>query len=310
MNRLFLYKGIAGLIPVFCLAICVLGACGEVEEPAITDLIVLLSGSDGFEGDGAIHGLRGGERYLLKHERKEAIQERDPLGKVRVHPLEDWYVVDAQGGIAGIADTPSDIPSIVQAGRLNNGTNVTSRDHVISGLINGEKYRLYFYGRPAPEERITRLRGVVNENAPLATYTCNSVLNIRHFVPGNTVVLAEYIINGTTGITAYQSHSQLFNDNNEMIVLVGTPLYFHEDPRSVGGYTGASLRIRGYDFDVIVESGDDRPLPGYEIYDGRPVMRAEYGLVTVAPILRDGQKYFVLTAHTNWRGKIYITDRQ
>jgi len=302
MNKRFLLGGLALVI----LASGILGACddwyGDVEEPPLFDLIDLMAGSAGYEGDGAILGLRGGERYLLKHEKKETTQERDPFtGKIRIYPVEDWYVVDASGGLAKIAASTSDIPSVFETEALNNGTSEADRDHKILSLANGEKYGAYFYGRPNPGDRVVRLRSTLT-TAPLATFTLNAVLNIRHFVPGNKVLLADNIANGA-GSGGYQTYSQLFNDNNHMVVLVGTSLHLYEFPRTFGGNTGANLRIRGYDYDIIVECGDfDLPVsdPTY------PYLLANHGNVTVEAIVKEGQTYFVMTATEPWRGKIHI----
>jgi len=282
--------------------------CGDVEEPALTNLVYLQSGSPGFGNDGELSGLRGGERYLLRHIKKEAVQEKDPEGRVRVFPLEDWYAVDSQGKIIHVASSANDIPNLVPAAeRLNNGSRIAhpaSQDHKITGLQNGEQYGLYYYGEAFHNEVVVRLRGTLLPS-PLATFTCNSVLNLRNLVPGNQVMLADnYSSNDQTASGGYHTLSQVFNNNNHMIVLVGTPLYFVEEARTSGGYRGANIRIRGYDYDVIVQSGQ---LGGADGFPGVPgEILAMHGLFTVEAIERDGQEFFVLTAGSQWRGKIKL----
>jgi hypothetical protein len=296
-------------ITVFLLAGFVFTGCDDdIEEPPLTNLINILSGSPGFSGDQEILGLRGGERYLIKHARKEATQERDPEGRVRIFPMEDWYAVDSGGGIVKIASSTSGIPNLIpEAERLNNGTSAAfpaSHDHKISGLLNGENYSAYFYGEAFHNSVVVRLRHT-SLASPLATFTCNSVLNLRNLIPGNQVMLADnYTTHHVSAADGYQTLSQVFNDNNHMIVLVGTPLYFHEEARTSGGFRGANIRIRGYDYDIIVQSGQ---LGGADNFPGQPgEIPAMFGLFTVDAIERDGQQFFVLTAGSQWRGKIRL----
>jgi hypothetical protein len=105
------------------------------------------------------------------------------------------------------------------------------------------------------------------------------------------------------GSGGYQTFSQPLNNNNHMIVLVNTPLEFYEFQRIVPSTTGRQLRLKGKDYDIVIECGDrDFPIEGDPTF---PYLVANHGSFTVDPI-REGDMYFVLTASHQWRGKIWI----
>lgn len=298
-NKIF---NIAAVLPVLVLFLAgCKGGFGDIDEPPVVSLINLTQGSAGYEGNGMVLGLRSA-RYVVKHELKEAVQEKDPKGRVRIFPKEDWYTVDQDGRIAKISSSTGGIPSIIGSEVLSNGTSGTSRDHYIIGLTNGEKYTVYFYGEPTDGDLITRLNPSPAAGAPaVASYTSNVFANLKNMNPGDKILVADRTTN-ESGASGYQTFSQVFNKNNHMVVLVNTPLHFTEFPRTFGAVTGSDVRIRGYDYDIVITSGDrDTPAPQAPYY-----MAANYGLLTVSAIEKDGQQYFILTGGTAWRGKIEI----
>lgn len=270
------FTGIAVLL------ICVLASCGEVTEPAY--LINLAPGSAGYEGDGEVRGLYNG-KYLIQHIKKNAVQEKDKAGNVRIFHDEDWYAVDSNSRIIKIASSANSIPQNVDTFMLSNGLPAVGSAYpeainVIKGLTNGETYNVYFYGEPVNGQRISRRSDAIDVAA--ATWNRNVVINLRNLHPGESINVWEF--NGSDT----QNRTDVFNDNNFALVLVDTPLYWTELPMSLIGQRNASILVEGYDYDIEVKMTDDRRVAG-----------------SVAPIEREGQKYFILTGHKNFR--CYIT---
>jgi hypothetical protein len=78
------------------------------------------------------------------------------------------------------------------------------------------------------------------------------------------------------------------NDNNHLIVLVNTPLYWTEFPQNVMNVIGAKLVLEGEDFNVEITN------------------LTNFGTATIASIEEKGQHYFVMTGTSTFRGSIAI----
>ena len=300
------------LMLILILSFFVLGTCSdwfdEVEEPTPFPTINLMRGSAGYEGDGEILGLRGNEKYLVRHIKNDVVQEHNPRGKLEIRHLEDWYTVDTLGEVSRILSsaTAGDLPLDINEtlGLLDNSTTTgVNSNGKIFGLSNGETYSVYFYGKAVHGERVTRLNPPASSGPPIAlkTFTCNAMLDLRGLAAGQKVMIADNLTNGA-GSGGYQTYSQPLNNNNHMIVLVNTPLGFYEFERRVASTTERQLRIKGYDYDIIVECGDR----DYPVSDPTfPYLVANHGSFTVEPI-KEGDRYFIMTASHQWRGKIWI----
>ena len=270
-NRAFVM--VAVLLPV-----CFLLACGELVEPASPNLVSLLSGSPGYEGDGEVLGLRTDTLYLVRHEKEKVFQEQNPVGEIRMWHDEDWYAVNSSGSIVKIGSSSDDIP-----GRLDINAKLPGTS--ISGFTNGERYNVYFYGELTSGERLGRTYELTPK-PQLATFVYNTVVNLRRLGPNQQINVWEE--DEDTGNRAGPLHPTA----NHLIVLVNTPLYWTEYPQTLIGVAGATIRVRGYDYDIEIQSKYARDL------------------ATVAPIEKDGQKYFILTGTYSYRGYIKIVEKE
>ena len=277
--------------------------CGGVEdEPAVVPLVFLLPGSPGYEGDGAVKGLLNGA-YLVMHQKKQTVQEKDPAGRIQIFHEEDWYALDPDGAVSKIASSTGGIPAAVENTPLSGGKDIifpsapsntfheeyyNNRYNLyaansITGLVNGESYGVYRYGELKDGQRVGRVVG------HLVTYNVNTVVNIKNLAVGESIFLIDRV--DTDPIVR---PSGVFNDNNRLVVLVGTGLYWTEIPLSLNEDTvmGAALRLIGYDFDIIIEKVTD-----------------SFGWVSVDAVKQDGQKYFILTGSLDFKGRIVIAGK-
>jgi hypothetical protein len=274
--------------------ICLLGLCftftscdAEIEEPLVLDLISLQSGSPGYEGDGAIHGLRNGS-YIIRHTKETVYQEKDPLGNIFFRNAEDWYAVDDQGLIFLVSSSICGIPAVIENNfRLDlepsnfdtNANPIHLGLNTIRGLTNGERYTVYKYGELSNGDRVGRLTG------DLPTRSYNAFLNLKNIEIGRDVYLAdqnEDTNNRTGGLSSI----------NHWVVLVDTPLSWTEFPQSVGDRVDASITLEGRDFDIEIRTQFNRG-----------------GLVTVHNIAKEGQQYFIMTGSQTWRGWITLKNK-
>jgi len=285
------------VIALVVLAACLFAACGElVEKPSsLYSLVEVLPGPPGYEGNGAVHGLLNGT-YLVKHQKKQTRQDKDPEGRIRIWHEEDWYAVDADGAVRKIASSTGGIPRPAGSVPLEKGEygfrggSPYDRIHPhwytlyavnsITGLVNGETYGVYRYGELKDGDNIGRFNG------QLQTEDANAFANIINLRPGETISLFDTVLdNGTSG---------LLNDNNHLVVLTGTGLYWTKTPQSVVTNT----RIKGYDFDILIESRESAS----GAMDVTPI--------EVSPIEFDGQPYFILTSSGAFAGNIRIVNKQ
>jgi len=281
-----------------------LSGCGEIEdEPAVVPLVSLLPGSPGYEGDGAVKGLLNGA-YLVMHQKKQTWQEKDPAGRIQILREEDWYSVGPDGAVLKIASSSDGIPASVKNTSLDGGKDInfpsapSSTFHeeyfnnrydlyatnVITGLINGETYGVYRYGELKNGQRVGRVVG------HLLTYNVNTVVNIKGLTVGEYVYLIDRADTDPT-----VRPSGVFNDNNRLVVLVDTGLYWTEIPLALNEDTfmGAALRLIGYDFDIVIEKVSD-----------------SYGWVSVDAVKHAGQNHFILTGNPNFKGRIVIASKE
>jgi len=187
-------KNVIILIILVLLAVCPLlvTGCGSPgDEPPAVPLVRLLPGSPGYEGDGAVFGLLNGE-YLVKHQKRQTVQEKDPMGRVWARHEIDWYAVGGDGTINKIASATGEIPSSAGTGRLNLGTDPAHNNwsdfydnrygkfarNSISGLVNGETYGVYRYAELSNGDLIGRYKG------KLQTENVNAVANLKNMLPG------------------------------------------------------------------------------------------------------------------------------
>lgn len=284
---------------------CLLAGCTEAIEIPYPNIVDLMLGSAGFAGDGEILGLQNGN-YLIRHEKKTIHQEKDPVGKIRLWHDEDWYSVensiDAESGntiskITWLASSASRIPEIVTTDRVGEASNplgLTSLPmapgvNTITGLTNGEKYSVYFYGAVNNGQRVGRTwnapDGDLGTGGPLvlATLNYNTVVDIRGLNTNQSIQLLDQFSNTN-------SRSGVFvADFNHIIVLVNTPLHWTEFKQTIYQKDGATILLQGEEFNIEIR------------------MRYDRGYVSVAPIEEEGQKYFILTGDSEFRG--YITRR-
>jgi len=287
--------------------ICLLTGCPEAgEEPSsLHALVELLPGSPGYEGDRSVYGLLNGS-YLVKHQKRETWQEKDPDGRIRIFHEEDWYAVDADGvSLLKIASSAGDIPAGTQSALLeegeyplrggqvgganalegDGGNNTYESYHAnrytsyavnsITGLVNGETYGVYRYGILSDGDTIGRYNG------NLQTEDVNTVVNLKGLTAGQSIGLFDTAMpNGGSG---------LLNSNNHLVVLAPTRLYWTRTPQTV--FT--NIRLRGYNYDIIIEDRDS----------------AE-GNAAVSAIELDGQKYFILTGNGKFAGSISIVPKE
>jgi hypothetical protein len=248
------------------------GGCGSPgNEPPEVPLVRLLPGSPGYEGDGAVRGLLNGE-YLVKHQKKQTAQKKDPKGRVWARYEEDWYAVGAEGAIMKIASpTASEIPAYAGTVPLTDGT--------IPGLVNGETYGVYRYAELSNGDTVGRFSG------RLQTKNVNAVANLQGLSAGEKIGLFDESIIGVRGV------SGPLNNNNHLVVLVGTGLRWTEKPQSLVGDTliRPTIQIDGYDYDIVIEK-----------------LSALEGEVSVAAVEAEGQQYFILTGSSDFRGRITL----
>ena len=278
------------LILVYLPACLLISGCGGLEEePLAVPLVRLLPGSPGYEGNGMVYGLLNGT-YLVKHQKKETRQEKNPEGEVRIWHEEDWYAVGFGGSIVKIASSINEIP--VSAGSLpltdsshpTHGSSTFYNDryntfavNVIAGLANGETYGLYRYAELSNGDSIGR------RNGQLQTENVNAIANLKGLSVGQSINLFDAGSSiGTSG---------LFNNNNQLLVLVGTGLYWTKSPQSLIGNTASNptIQINGLDYDIVIEK-----------------LIASEGDVSVAAIETDGQQYFILSGSSDFTGFIRI----
>jgi len=271
-------KFLTGLIILGILAL--LSACGEVIEPAYPYLVNLLHGSPGYEGNKEVLGLRTNTFYLVRHEKEKIFQEKNPLGEMRIWNDEDWYAINEQGSIVKIASSLDTIPN-----RVDN--NVRLPGTAIKGLTNGERYNVYFYGELLNGNRIGRTYELTPQ-PQLATFVYNTVVNLRRLGPGQQVNLWE------EDEDTQNRSGPLHATANQLIVLVNFPLQWTEHPQTLIGVAGATIRIKGYDFDIEIQNRYSR----------------EGNWITVAPIEKDGQRYFTIVGSHTYRGYIKIVEKE
>ncbi|MCL2044525.1 MAG: hypothetical protein FWG89_10340 [Treponema sp.] len=301
MNR---YRNItAALCAIIIFSSCFLGGCGELDsDPAVVPLVSLLPGSPGYAWHSAVRGLLNGE-YLVMHQKKETWQEKDPAGKMQIFHKEDWYAVRADRSVYFIASSTGGIPAAVNTVSLSDGEDVffpalpsttfheeyyTNRYdiyavNIILGLVNGETYGVYRYGELNNGQRVGRGIG------HLQTYNVNTVVNIKDLTVGEYIYLIDRVdINPTV------QPSGPFNDNNHLVVLVDTSLYWTEIPLTLNedASMGAAIRLIGYDFDIIIEKVSD-----------------SLGWVSVDAIKQEGQKHFILSGSPAFEGRIIIAGK-
>jgi len=278
------------------LLVCLLSGCPEVgEEPSsLYALVELLPGSPGYGGNEAVHGLLNGA-YLVKHQKRQTWQEKDPEGRIRIFHEEDWYAVGSDGAVSQIASSTDGIPAdaesaLLEAGRPplripdfnSNAYQIYHNDRYtiyavnsITGLVNGETYGVYRYGVLSNGESVGRYSGTVQ------TEDVNTVVNLRGLSIGQSIGLFDKILpDGGSG---------LLNSNNHLVVLAPTRLYWTKTPQTV--FT--NVRLRGYDFDIIIEDKDSIE-----------------GNASVSAIDVEGQMYFILTGNTNFAGYIRIVAKE
>jgi len=263
----------AGICIGIIVLMSLLSGCEELEEPLKTQLVNLLHGSSGIEGDGIVYGLPNGH-YIIKHQKKTINQSIDKAGKVRIWHDEDWYTLDADGSIIWAASTASDIPKSANNTPLSAGP----ANNVIKGLTNGESYTVYRYGELVNGNRVGRLNGQI------ATDCYNAFINLKNMSTNDTINLWE--TNENTG-----NRTGGLNDNNYWVVLVDTPLYWTEHPKTIREINNATIILEGYDYDIEIS------------------MRFPRGWVTVAPIEEEGQWYFKMTGANVFRGHITILEK-
>ena len=268
--------------------------CGSIEDdPPAVLLVRLLPGSPGYEGDGTVYGLLNGE-YLVKHQKKQTWQEKDPMGRVLIRHEEDWYAVGTFGIINKIASpTASSIPEtagtvpLIDGDTPEHGNRTDYYDNrysryainIISGLVNGETYGIYRYAELSGGENIGRYRG------RLQTENVNAIVNLKGLSPGHSVGLFD---EGTQGLNDV---SGPLNDYNHLVVLVGTGLSWTEKPQSLiaNAASNPTIQIGGYDYDIVIEK-----------------LNALEGDVHVAAIETEGQQFFILTGSSDFRGYIRL----
>jgi len=263
------------------------------DEPSAVPLVRLLPGSPGYEGDGTVCGLLNGE-YLVKHQKKQTVQEKDPRGKVWIRHEEDWYAVGANGVINKIASpTAGQIPVPAGTVALTDGDTPDRGDKIdfynnrynkfavntITGLVNGETYGVYRYAELANGDTAGRYKG------RLQTENVNSVVNLKGLSVGQSIGLFDEGSIGVNGV------SGPFNNNNHLIVLVNTGLRWTEKPQSLIGNTPLrpTIQIDGYDYDIVIEK-----------------LSALEGEVSAAAVETEGQQYFILTGSSDFRGYIRL----
>jgi hypothetical protein len=283
------------ILGVLVFSLVWVNGCGDLgDEPPAVPLVRLLPGSPGYEGDGAVHGLLNGE-YLVKHQKKETLQEKDPTGKVWTRHEEDWYAVGAEGTTEKIASsTAGEIPASAGTESLNKGTAPNHSDKTdfydnryskfalnsITGLVNGETYGVYRYAELANGDNVGRYRG------RLQTENVNAVVNLKGMSAGQSIGLFDEGSVGANGVTGP------LNDNNRLVVLVNTGLSWTEKPQSLIGNAASNptIRMDGYDYDIVIEK-----------------LNALEGNVSVAAVETEGQRYFILTGSSDFRGHIRLT---
>jgi len=292
------------LFVLMILTSCFFTSCGDVgDEPAVVSLVTLLPGSPGYEGDGEVKGLLNGS-YLVMHQKKQTVQEKDPAGRIQIFHEEDWYALDWGGEVLKIASSTRGIPALVENTPLFGGVdvefpNAPSDDfykdyynerynyyavNSITGLVNGETYGVYRYGELSDGQRVGRVIG------DLQTYNVNTVVNIKGLAVGESIFLVDRM-----DIEMLAMPSGVFNDNNHLVVLVDTGLYWTEIPLELTekSSSGAVLRLIGKDFDIVIEKIDD-----------------SNGRVSVDAIKQDGQSHFIMTGNPNFKGRIAIASKE
>jgi len=258
-----------------CLLFLFLG-CQELVEPVNPNLVNLLPGSAGVEGNGKVYVPNG--QYLVRHQKKDVNQEINPAGYDRFWHDEDWYAVDADGSVRWIASSAGDIPKAANSAKFTAFFNKQDPAYEITGLVNGESYCVYRYGELLNNNRVGRLTG------DIATGCYNTVVNLMNMSSTHVVNLwetSEDTGNRTGGL----------NDNNHWIVLVDTPLCWTEFPQTIKENNNATILLRGYEYDIEIK------------------MRYPRGWVTAAPVESEGQRYFVITGATTFRGYITVLEK-
>jgi len=283
---------------------CFFSGCGGIEdEPAVVPLVSLLPGSPGYEGDGAVKGLLNGA-YMVMHQKKQTWQEKDPAGRIQILREEDWYAVGPDGAVLKIASSTGGIPAVVKNTPLEDGKDIkfpsapsntfheeyfnnrydSYATNVITGLVNGETYGVYRYGELKNGQRVGRVVG------HMVTYNVNTVVNIKNLNVGEYILLIDRVDTDPA-----VRPSGVFNDNNHLVVLVGTGLYWTEIPLALNEDTSmdAALRLIGRDFDIIIEKVTD-----------------SFGWVSADAIKQDGQSHFILTGSPDFKGRIVIAGKE
>ena len=269
------------------------GCAGPGDEPPVVPLVRLLPGSPGYEGDGAVYGLLNGE-YLVKHQKKQTKQGKDPEGRIRIWHEEDWYAVGAYGVIKKIDTSASNIPLPAGTVKLADGDTPPEQRNeayykdrysdfalnLITGLANGETYGVYRYAELSNGEAVGRYRG------KLQTENVNAFANLKGLSAGQSVGLFDDGRNSVSGL------SGPLNDNNHLVVLVGTGLNWTEKPQTLtaNAASNPTIQVAGYDYDIVVEK-----------------LAASEGDASVAAIEEEGQQYFILTGSSDFRGYIRVT---
>jgi len=280
---------------------CLLSGCPEIgEQPSsLSSRVELLPGSPGYGGNEAVYGLLNGA-YLVKHQKRQTRQEKDPAGRIQIFHEEDWYAVGSDGTVSQIASSKDGIPADAESALLERGwyplrvpdshssgnkTDAYESYHenrytayavnFIKGLVNGETYGVYRYGILSNGDKIGRYEGTVQ------TEDANTLVNLKGMSAGESIGLFDAAVT-TAG-------SGLLNGSNHLVVLTPTRLYWTKTPQTIV----TNIRLRGYDYDIIIE--DRNPTDGH---------------AAVSAVASEGQQYFILTGSSKFAGYIRIVDKE